>query len=378
LNQPVKRRYSVKALFKHQRVLFMILSLSVLILASSCGGGGGGGDSDDGGGDGGGQPLSQYGFGLSPLADKPLTLSATLDSQPISATLEKGSEGETFNGTYDIASETITMRASFVKVTTTGMWDPPLNTLWIRITNEKPIIMPLGNNPTQGTLTVGVGGNPSEGFEYTFTITITGTGVLLEREGFVSKEYTWDLFGELLGTDALDWEKQASFASSIINFIFNQLNFDINAITMIEENDTVLEKKSVTVDGDTFLGTPPAGHAVKGTLTLSCPDGNVGPGGDFSEVFHDYWVNDPLDDIDYLYNGSVSFVGFLENSDAVRGVITSIGFVPNPGEPGGVLFDGDGLTIYETEETSGVFSINDAATITITGGYSIMFFEPTS
>jgi hypothetical protein len=356
----------VKTLFKHQRVLFMILSLSVLILASSCGGGGGGGgDGDDGGGDGGGQPLSVYSFQLNLLADKPLTLSTTLDSQPITATLEKIFEGGTFNGTYALDNGTIIMSTGAVKVTT-NIWAQPLS---IGVT--VPIRSIEGGNPDQGGIQITTGSDH-------ITVTITSSGVNISLNGGSTEAFTWDEFSSLFSSDTSDtWEKQASFASSIINFIFNQLNFDINTITLIEENDTVLQKRSVLIDS-TFTGTPPAGHAVKGTLTLSCPDGNAGPGGDFSEVFNNYWVNDPSDDIDQLYDGSVSFVGFLEDSDEIRDVITSIGFVPNSAEdPGGVFFDGEGLTIYETQETSGIFSIDDAATITITGGYSIMFYEPT-
>ena len=320
---------------KHTRFASIIIPFFFLFLSTSCGGGGGGGGGggDDGGGDGGGQTLSEYGFGLNLLADKPLTISATLDSQPVTATLESIGGGSTFNGTYDIASETITMGASIVKVTTTGMWDPPLT---IAINDEEPVVMSVGNNPTQGKITVGVGENPN--YEDSFTVTITPTGVLLDR-GSISKSKTWDEFDELIGSDKPAWQKQASFASNIVGFIFNQLNFDIEAITLIAENDTVLSKKSVTFNS-AFTGTAPAGHASQGTLILSSTDGNVGPGSDFSEVFNDYWVNDKSDDIDQLYDGSVRFVGFLEDSDDARDVITAIGFIPNSADdPGGVFFD---------------------------------------
>ena len=148
---------------KHTRLAFIIPFL-FLFLSTSCGGGGGGGGDDggDNGDGGGGQTLSEYDFQLSLLADPDhlLILSATLDSQPVTATLEKIFEGGTFNGTYDIASETITMGASAVKVTTTGMWDPPFNTLTIAI-DEEPVVMPVGNSPTQGKITVRVGENPA-------------------------------------------------------------------------------------------------------------------------------------------------------------------------------------------------------------------------
>jgi hypothetical protein len=281
-------------------------------------------------------------------------------------------------GTYTLDTETISLNGGPMVKVTTDLWDGLLGILSINV--DEPIESIEGDNPTQGKITVGVGGvGIPPTFEYLFSVTITGTGVLLEREGFAPVEKTWDEFDELLGSGAPDWQQQASFASIIIGFIFDQLTFDINTIKRIEENDTALSKGNVTINGDTFPGTPPAGHDAQGTLTLSLTSGNGGPGSDFSEVFHDYWVNDPLDDIDQLYDGSVNFIGFLRNSDDARDVITSIGFIPNgPDDPGGVFFDGEGLTIYETEETSpGVFSIDDAATLTITGRYSITFFEST-
>jgi hypothetical protein len=71
----------------------------------------------------------------------------------------------------------------------------------------------------------------------------------------------------------------------------------------------------------------------------------------------------------------VRLVGFLENSTQ-DDVLTSIGFVPEGNAPGGVFFD-EGLTIYDTgENPAGVFTIDDSATWTITGGYSFMFYQP--
>ncbi len=358
---------------KHVKSISAFLAFCLCIFLASCGGGGGGGGGGDGGGDGGGQTLNKYDYSLSFLNDDPIRLSAVIGS----ATLEALPGVTQISGSYTLDTETITLAGGPMVKVTTDLWNAPLGILSINV--DEPIESIEGDNPTQGKISVGVGIDP---FAYRFTVTITATGVHLERDGFVSEDYTWDQFDELLGSDppAPVWQQQASFASSIVGFYFNQVKFVINAITLIEENDTTLSKGNVTINGDTFPGTPPAGHDAQGTLTLSLTSGNGGPGSDFSEVFHDYWVNDPSDDIDQLYDGSVNFVGFLRNSDEARDVITSIGFVPNgPDDPGGVFFDGAGLTIYETEETSpGVFSIDDAATLTITGGYSIMFFEPTS
>jgi hypothetical protein len=353
--------------FKITKFTFIIITLFFLFLAASCGGKGGGGSDDGASGESGGQPLSEYNFNLSLLNDYPLTLHATMDSEPVSVTLEAIFGGATFYGLYNLDDETITLSTAAVKATAT-MWSTPLT-----IQVSAPIISRDGNNPEQGSIIISNG----EGF---ISVTITdepSPGISLSLNDGTPVFYTWDEFDELLGSDKPDWQKQASFASSIIDFIFSQLRFVINGINLIEKNDTALSKGDVTITGDTFSGTPPAGHSAQGKLMLSNTDGDVGPGGDFSEVFNDYWVNDPSDDIDQLYSGKVSLVGFLEDSDDARDVITAIGFIPNSAEdPGGVFFD-EGLTLYETQESpSGIFTIDDSATLTISGRYTIMFYEP--
>lgn len=255
----------------------------------------------------------------------------------------------------------------------------------LRINLDTDIVSADGNHPTAGTVTVHVGDDPID-YSVTFTITSTVAGTMVDivKNDAIQEtaSYPWDEFEALLWPDAeghvaADWERQASFGYYIINFYFYQVNFVADAITLIEENDTVLPAQSVPINGDTFPGAPPDGHGATGTLVLSCTAGNAGPGSDFREDFTDFWMDDPSDDMDNLYDGSVDFVGFLESIDDSRDVITSIGFVPNSAEdPGGVFYDGDGLTVYETKEApDNVFE--ETAWYSITGRYSIMFFERT-
>ena len=122
----------MKTTFKHPRVLFMILSLGVLILASSCGGGGGGGDGDgNGNGDGGGQTLNEYNFRMDfGASDGPLPLEVTaiLGDEEVTATL-KGSPG----GTYILDPETLAFDAGPMVRITTNLWPGPVGILNINL-----------------------------------------------------------------------------------------------------------------------------------------------------------------------------------------------------------------------------------------------------
>ncbi len=343
----------------YARSLSALLAVMFLLFAASCGGGSGGGSDDDDDGGGGGQTLSEYDFNFSLLPESPLTIESALGS----AVLEARAGGPSFLGVYSLDEETLTMSSGMAKITAT-LWDEPL-----AIDIGPSIVVVDGENPGQGGIHISSG----EGFIMVSIVSQAGVNVSL-NEG-APAYFTWDEFDGLVGSDAPAWQQQASFAAFIVRFVFSQLDFVIGSITLITDNDSELSSTDVLIDGDTFPGTPPAGFDAKGTLTLSNTEGDVGPGGSFSAVFDDYWVNDASDDIDELYSGRVDLVGYLEDVDE-NDITRAIGFIPDPGDPGGVFFD-EGLTIYETVESApGVFTIDDTSAITITGRYSIMFYEP--
>ncbi len=332
---------------RHGAVSFRnILLLSICALLVGCGGGGGSDGVVDKG-----DTLGTYDFNLSILEGYPLEIVSNEDTM---ISIEPVVEGGNISGIYDLDNDTITLDPGPRIKATTNLWGEPTETMWMNFNTD--IVSVDGDHPTDGTV------------------------VDLENTDETQVQYSWEEFEELFWNDDYNyetWERQASCAYYVINFMFYQVRFVKDALLLIEENDTVLPAQSVTIDGDTFTGTPPNGWDETGSLVLSCTSGDAGPGSDFREVFNDFWMNDEDDSIDTLYDGTVNFVGFLEDSDDARDVITAIGFVPNSEEdPGGVFFDEPGLTVYETEETSpGVFS-DETPSYTITGRYSIMFFEP--
>jgi hypothetical protein len=357
----------MKTKLEHVSFAFTIISFLFIMLLPSCGGGGGGGGDKGDGSEG--QALGIYNFSLSFLAGHPIQINASNGS---TITLEEIAEHGNIAGSYNLDTSTIILDGGPRVKATTNLWVGQLGI--IRINLDTSIESADGNHPTVGSVSLAVG-DPTE---YTVTFTInTATETVVDMVNNATSEtvsYPWDQFEELLWSKAPDWQQQASFAYYIINYYFYELRFVVNAFTLIEKNDTILPSQNVTVNGDEFPGTPPLGVDQQGTLVFSCTSGNAGPGSDFSQVFHDYWVDESSDDIDKLYEGTVNFVGFLRNSDDARDVITSIGFVPNgEQDPGGVFYD-DGLTIYDIKETSpGVF--NETASITITGRYTILFSE---
>jgi hypothetical protein len=86
-------------------------------------------------------------------------------------------------------------------------------------------------------------------------------------------------------------------------------------------------------------------------------------------------ARDDFDDDDELVNGGIDLVGYNEVIDANNRLIR-IGFETVGQVPGGVIYNN--LTIAETEQSPpGTFIIDPWDTITVTGGFSIVFSEPT-
>ncbi len=365
----------INFLYSLRRLFILSISLFLSLLLVSCGGGGGGGSNDGGGdggtGEGGNQTLAAYDFVLSLLADKPLEIGSRLGSETVTARLE--TLAGPLTGTYDMDTEAITLNGGPLLRVTTDIW--PGNEGILSINVNAPIVFSGTDDHAQAEIGIAVGVTPNITF---ITITSSAGNVNL-RQGDTSVNLTWDQFENLLGTGAPTWQQQAALAYFTVDFIFSQIDFTISTISLIEKNDSILQKdKTMITKGDTFPGSPPAGHAAQGTHLLEwidSGDGDLGPSDSFAVTFSDFWTNETDDDISTIFQGKVSFIGFLEDMDESRDVVTAIGFVPNPGEAGGVFFD-EGFTLYEVEENpSGIFTIDDAATITIKGGYSIMFVE---
>jgi hypothetical protein len=365
----------INFLYSPRRLFILSIALCLSLLLVSCGGGGGGGNDnngkDGGSGEGSNQTLAAYDFVLSLPADNPLEIGSKLGSETVTARLEP--LAGPISGSYNMNTESISLNGGPILKISTDIWAGNEGILSINV--NAPIVSSGPDNPVQAELGIAAGVSPNITF---ITLSASADKVTISQAGG-SVNLTWDEFENILSTNAPTWQQQASLAYFIVNFILSQAEFSINTISLIEKNDAALQKnKSMITQGDDFAGSPPQGHAALGNTLMEWIDrtgGELGPGDSFNLTFSDFWSNDTTDTISTIYDGTARFVGFLENMDESRDIITSIGFVPNPGEPGGVYFD-EGFTIYEVEENpSGIFTIDDTATITVKGGYSIMFVE---
>lgn len=347
-------------IFLLKRLFIVSTGILLLLLGASCGGGGGGGDGD---GDGDGvEPRSEYHFTLGFLDDP--------DNQFIVSTaMGEAAISGAVSGTYATEPASITLHAGPAVSIETTLWQGSLGILSINLNTD--IESADGDNPEEGIMLVHVGEGPD--FDYNILVTITDAGVELRFDGEDPPSiYTWDEFLDLLENDeAEEWEKQASFAVSVLSFVTSQVSFVAEFLIFIEDdaNEASLESAGhITIAGDPFPPViEPAGSQTFGWEDSSA-NGDLGPGDDFTWTFTGYGEDSP-DDIDQIADGTVEFLSFTENETPFR-----LGFEPYEG-PGGVFFQD--FSLYEVEEgPPGVFTPDTGMEITINGGYTISFTEP--
>ena len=190
-------------------------------------------------------------------------------------------------------------------------------------------------------------------------------------------EYTWEqLDGLLEDLAAPSYAQIASFAYGLLRFVYEQGELVILALEFIGENDVALEETGPIVETcDTFPRTSVPEVPNPGTSTFAWSDANadnsIGPGDSFFVDFANCWDDDPADSIDTLYNGTVELVNYTEVESG--GVITRIGFEPSSG-PGGIAFTGFAIT--ETEDDGNSILVFDAETISLSGGFAMVFTSP--
>jgi hypothetical protein len=190
-------------------------------------------------------------------------------------------------------------------------------------------------------------------------------------------EYTWEQLDGLLEEPlAESYAQIASFAYSLLRFMYEQGGLVILALEFIGENDVLLEETGPIVETcDTFPRASVPAVPNPGTSTFSWSDANsdnsVGPGDSFFVDFSNCWDDDETDSIDTLYHGTVELANYTEV--VTDGVITRVGFEPSGG-PGGVVFTSLGIT--ETEDDGASIIVFDNETITLAGRFSIVFTSP--
>ena len=328
----------------------------LLLLASvmmfGCGGGGG----DEGGG-----------AAPQPAPSVPVTVNYNIgtSANPLVATLQPG--GVTFtltainltgtlnrdNGdlTVDEArSMSFTLPSPFIEEETL--------TIGILVPTGGEIVSP-GNqqNPSSGALQINVSSGVI-GFDRVMG-EILATGVRITAydgpdpvAGPIS--LTWAEFEALENNaGAAPYLRVARYSYSAMEFIFEQFSLTYLLLSTIVENDDLLQSsRSIIGNSDVFSGTGRAG-----TLQIDWQDtsgnGDLGPGDAFVGTFSEFWIDDPTDDIDRIYNGLLTLSGYTENQGAVNNV-------------GGTFV----FNNFREQETEGNMLSPD--TSTVNGGFNVL------
>jgi len=233
-------------------------------------------------------------------------------------------------------------------------------------------------------------GNPSSGeFEIRgqndpvrkITVTVNPAGVDIVYSPNVNPpvniSLTWNEFDEYFDNGVEAYGRIASFAYSVLRFMYEQGDNAISSLEYLDENDTLLQQQgSITEDCDIYpsgLVPPPVSNPGTSIFTWTDDTGNadVGPGDSFRWDLTECWDNDASDDFDLLFDGVIKLNNYTEVVDA-NNVVTRIGF-DSFGGVSGVVYEN--LVLTETETTS-TNVLLDPDAMTLNGGFSMIFSSP--
>jgi hypothetical protein len=207
---------------------------------------------------------------------------------------------------------------------------------------------------------------------------IAGVDIVYSPDGSPtdSISVTWNEFDGYYGSGAVAYARIASFAYSVLRFMYEQGDLVFSTLEYLDDFDTILEQEgSVTELCDSYPLAPVPAVSNPGISIFTWIDdtGNaeLGPGDSFRWDLTECWENDASDDIDLLFDGVLKMVNYTEVENA--GVITRIGFEPFGGA-GGVVYEK--LVLTETETTLANVIIHDAEAMTLNGGFSMVFTSP--
>ena len=355
------------------RALWLI-PVSVFAVLTIVATGGGGGDDDGGSIDdidpGPVNLLPTYNFLLTNLSSGEL-LTASLGSG-LSVSIDiNGMLHNSFDLSVSASNEVTFLSyvarrsSSFDLIVTSGGLDPLEGTITVTLT-EDLIFDAIGAPPASGAFTVVT---PAE----TVSVTVVTGGVDLSLNGGAADFYTWDEFGNLLDNETQEtWLRRASLAGGAFEFLYGYF-FDIADI--LDELELVTLTNPLIESCDMFTGSPPEGVLPQGEFSMTWTgSGELSDGDDFILDFNQCWFDEPNDVTDELLHGTVLLEDYNETVNFDTNTLFQIGFGNLSGQdPGGVIFD---LTVSETVESNGVFTISQDDVITITGGFVMVIQDP--
>ena len=345
------------------RILLLVPALALGIMSIiATGGGDGGGGNGSGGTD---NPittiLSSYNFEIGSVAPQ-IQGGLDIEANAFAVTVDFGN---TILGSVNL-SVTYPMQVTFVSYVvdegstfdvTVSQTQTPLDGSFA-VTMTAALDADVGSEPTSGAFDVVAG-------DETATVNVVANGVELSLNGGAVNSYSWDEYFNLLDDPTAEtWQQRASLAGGALRFIFDTV-FDVS-----DKLDDLEETVAFPVaeNCDMFDGTPPEGVLAQGEHVLTW----LGAGSDtmlgsiFDWEFTDCWTSDD----DQLANGLIQFQNYIEEIDASN-TLVRIGFAPSGGESGGIVFVG--WTLSDTSVDQGVYMIDHANDLTVSGGFSLVF-----
>ena len=339
------------------------------IIATGGGGGGDGGDTIDDVDPGPVNILPTYNFFLKNLQGDNL-LTAALGSGLVVAIDIDGLLANTVDVSVDANNEVTFLSyvaragSRFDLIASSGGLLPVDGTIAVILTEDLTFDF-LGAPPSSGAVDIVIPGE-------TVSLTALSGGVQLSLNGGEPVTYTWDEFGNLLDDDTQEaWLLRASLASGALEFIYE---YFFNVADILDELEVAAFTNPLVESCDMFTGTPPAGVLAQGEITVTWTgSGELSPGDDFSWQFNQCWLDEAGDPVDDLLDGSVLLENYTETIDFNSNTLFEIGFGGLGDQPGGIVFD---LTVSETVENNGVFTIAADDVVTITGGFAMIIQSP--
>ena len=256
----------------------------------------------------------------------------------------------------------VTNPGSTVSVSVTSIQEPALDGMF-GVTVTEAMHAEIYDEPTSGVFEAVAG-------EDTITVRITGTGVELSLNGGPSSAYTWSEYTDLLyGVGVEDWQRVASLAGGMFEFIFEYFT---NAADVFDDLEFIALNSPYDETCDMFTGSPPEGVPAQGMGRITWQgSGELMPGHTFHWEFMNCWVG--FGGSGELMNGMIQMSNYIETIDASN-TLTRVGFGPSNGVAGGVEFPG--YRIEETGEHGGMHMIDLSSSVRVSGGFSVIFEAP--
>jgi len=341
--------------------LFPIAILAVLSIIAT------GGDGDGDGGNGDVDPplniLPTYNFFLTNMVGDALLTVSVGDLFTISVDFDG-----LFPGSVDLdvdAADNVTFLSYIVRQgarfdpTVSSIGESPLDGTFAVIVTEEIGAM-IDDAPASGAFNVVTAAE-------TVAVSIFGDGVQLSLNGGDPVAYTWDEFTDLIDDETQEtWQRRAALAAGSFEFM---LDLFFSVADTLDDLEAVTFNNPLVEVCDMFTGSPPDGVLAQGDTTVTwLGSGELSPGDDFDWQFNQCWSDSTYE----LLDGAISLEDYTESVDSNTGTLFEIGFGDLSGQPG-VVFN---LTIAETVEDQGVFTIPPDDVIIVTGGFAMIIQSP--